>query len=469
MTNASIEIRVPLGQGELLLDTVYREGMHEYVAFGLVSHAWLKGHITLLVRHVIPLHENQYLSTFQHGAAWRGVAMVPIIGQAVDEGLGIVLFHAHFHNGPPKLSRDDIASAERLIPMFRQRVPTRAHGSVVLSRTHASGIVYPPGESQPRATITMRWYGEAIQNWISGSDPTPSTDPNPIFNSQALVVGGPGQTALHNAKVAVVGLSGGGSHVVQQLAHLGIGLLIMIDPDRVEARHRHRIVGLTWLDTLFKRRKVDVMARLVERLGTGSRCIKLFAKVPEPTAVEALKSADIIVGCLDNLHARADLQEIASRFLIPYVDVGVNIRQTVAEEKRDPRVSIGGNVITFTPGGFCMWCCGFLSKDKLAAELNGPNRSYFQNKTGEAQVVSLNGIVASQAVTEVLQLLTGFGGSGIRQQDVGLYGEHGIQRGFRKLDGVKGNLTDWGAKQYLGCIHCGQTLARGDVAWCSPR
>ena len=465
MTSTNVEIRVPLGQGELLLDTVYREGMHEYVAFGLVSHARHNGHTTLLLRHVIPLHENQYLSTFQHGAAWRGTAMVPIIGQAVDEGLGIVLFHAHLHNGPPRLSRDDVASAERLLPLFRQRVPTRPHGSVVLSRSHAGGIIYLPGESKPRTTITIRWYGEAIENWGSGSDPTPTPNPNLTLDSQGLVVGELGKTVLHKTRVAVVGLSGGGSHVVQQLAHIGIGLIIMIDPDRTEYRHRHRIVGLTWLDTLFRRQKVDVMARLVKRLGTGSRCIKVFAKVPEPEAVEALKSADIIVGCLDNLHARADLQEIASRFLIPYVDVGVSIRQTPAEAKHDPRVSIGGNVITFIPGGFCMWCCGFLSKDKLSGELTGPNRSYFQNKDGEAQVVSLNGVVASQAVTEVLQLLTGFGGNGIRQQDVALPGEHGMQRGFRKLDGIAGTLVDWGARKRMMCEHCNGTLARGTLVW----
>jgi hypothetical protein len=465
MTNTNVEIRVPLGQGELLRDTVYREGLHEYVAFGLVSHARNNGHTTLLLRHVIPLHENQYLSTFQHGAAWGGAAMVPIIGQAVDEGLGIVLFHAHLHNGPPKLSRDDIASAERLLPMFRQRVPTRPHGSVVLSRSHADGIVYLPGESKPCTTISIRWYGEAIEIWNSGSDPTPTSAPNPTLDSQALVVGGLGKTVVCRARVAVVGLSGGGSHVVQQLAHLGIGLIIMIDPDRVEHRHRHRIVGLTWLDTFLRRRKVDVMAHLVKRLGTGSRCIKVFAKVPEPEAIEALKSADIIVGCLDNLHARADLQDLASRFLIPYVDVGVSIRQTPAEAKNDPRVSIGGNVITFIPGGFCMWCCGFLSKDKLSAELAGPNRSYFQNKRGEAQIVSLKGAVSSQSVTEVLQLLTGFGGSGIRQLDIMVHGEHGTQRGFRKLDGVKGTLADWGAKKNMMCEHCGGTLGRGDLVW----
>jgi hypothetical protein len=187
--------------------------------------------------------------------------------------------------------------------------------------------------------------------------------------------------------------------------------------------------------------------------------------VPEAGAIEALKEADIIVGCVDNLHTRLDLQELAWRFLIPYIDVGVNIRGVEGARDSDPRVVIGGNVITLMPGGFCLWCCGFLSDEKLAQELAGPNRSYFQNHTGEAQVVSLNGLVASQAVCEVLQLLTGFAGTGTRRKDLALNHEETSQRGFRKLNGISGTLQDWGATRRTTCHHCNDTLARGAVVW----
>src|SRR5438034_8630548 len=129
------------------------------------------------------------------------------------------------------------------------------------------------------------------------------------------------------------------------------------------------------------------------------------------------------------------------------------------------RVSIGGNVLTLIPGGFCMWCCGFLSKEKIDAELVGPNRNYFENRTGEAQVVSLNGVAASQAVTEVLQLLTGFAGRGLRRADVALPDQSTLQRGFRKLDGVRGTLEEWGAARRPDCTFCTATLAAGVVAW----
>jgi hypothetical protein len=112
-----------------------------------------------------------------------------------------------------------------------------------------------------------------------------------------------------------------------------------------------------------------------------------------------------------------------------------------------------------------MWCSGFLSKEKLDAELNGSNRNYFENRGGEAQVVSLNGLVASQAVTEVLQLLTGFGGSGLRRRDVALGEKSGLQRGFRKLNGVRGTLDDWGAARRSDCAPCYSTVGAGTITW----
>ena len=146
----------------------------------------------------------------------------------------------------------------------------------------------------------------------------------------------------------------------------------------------------------------------------------------------------------------------------------MNIRAIKDPEPDGPRVTIGGNILTLIPGGFCMWCSGFLSREKLHSELKGPNRNYFENRDGEAQVVSLNGVVASQAVTEVLQLLTGLGGSGLRRRDVELDGQSGLQRGFRKLNGVRGTLDDWGAARRSDCSFCSSMVGAGAVSWCGP-
>ncbi len=462
-------LRIPLGLGELLMETVFRPGRHEYVALGLVSSSTLAGREVLLLRRIFTLPEEAYFHAPGHGGAWRGSAMIPALETAVDEGLGLVVFHAHAHDGPPGISGDDRGSAARLLPMFAARVPARPHGSVVLSRTDATGLIVFPGASAAAKEVALdvRWLGASILDWPAGGARQPIHGAMD-FARQRLIVREDGQRTLADSRVAVVGLGGGGSHVAQQLAHLGVGEIILVDADRVAPTDRHRLVGLTRLDVWLRRKKTVVIRRAVRRIGMGTRCEMVNERVPGPKALAALTRGDVIVGCVDNLHARADLQELAWRFLIPYVDVGVNIRAIEKPERHGPRVAIGGNVLTLIPGDFCMWCCGFLSKEKLATELRGPNRSYFENREGDAQVVSLNGVVASQAVTEVLQLLSGFAGSGLGDSAVQLDGEPGIQRGFRKLDGVRGTLVDWGAARRPGCSFCGSTLAAGTVAWTSP-
>ena len=158
-----LELRIPLGVGEALRDIVFRPGRHEYVAMRLTSHARLGDRDTLFLRHLLELPESAYHpNAARHGAVWSGSAMIPAITTAIEETLGIVIFHAHGHGEPLQLSDDDLRSAERLIPMFRACVPARPHGSAVLSENHAVGIVMMPGESVSRTDIDVRWLGASI-------------------------------------------------------------------------------------------------------------------------------------------------------------------------------------------------------------------------------------------------------------------------------------------------------------------
>jgi hypothetical protein len=55
-----VDLRIPLGLGEALRETVYRPGLHEYVALGLVSHARLGDRDTLFLRHLFESPETAY-------------------------------------------------------------------------------------------------------------------------------------------------------------------------------------------------------------------------------------------------------------------------------------------------------------------------------------------------------------------------------------------------------------------------
>ncbi len=454
------QLRFPLGLGHQLREIVFGQAAHEMVAFCLVTHVQVGAETVLLVRRVFGLSEDDYVDGPGHGAAWRGASMLPIIDIAMREGLGIVLVHAHDFGERARLSADDLASARRLVPMFQARVPGRPHGSIVLGRGTASGLLALPG-CLPVVTndLGVRWLGAAIVDWPTGvGDPTVDQE---AFDRQALVMGDQG--LLARARIVVVGLCGGGSHVVHQLAHTGVGTIIGIDDDMCDGTNLHRAIGMRPQDGRRRTPKTQVMSRLVRNIGTGAKFIGIQARVPDRQTIDALMSADVIVGCVDNLHARADLMEIAWRNCVSYVDVGVNIRalKGVASE---PRASIGGNVHVFIPGGFCSWCCGFITNDKLRGERGGrDDRSYFQNKRGQAQVVSFNAVVAGQAVSEVLQLVSAYRGSSIDPAAL-LIGD-GQQRGALKFDGMRGTLQEWGATRRPECPTCNEVLAAGSLVW----
>ena len=50
---------------------------------------------------------------------------------------------------------------------------------------------------------------------------------------------------LQNLSVAVVGCSGTGSPVIEQLARLGVGRLLLVDPDVVKVKNLNRILNTT--------------------------------------------------------------------------------------------------------------------------------------------------------------------------------------------------------------------------------
>ena len=48
---------------------------------------------------------------------------------------------------------------------------------------------------------------------------------------------------LRKGHVGIVGLGGGGSHVAQQLAHIGVENFVLCDPDYYEDKNHNRTVG----------------------------------------------------------------------------------------------------------------------------------------------------------------------------------------------------------------------------------
>lgn len=196
---------------------------------------------------------------------------------------------------------------------------------------------------------------------------------------------------LAAAHIAVVGVGGGGSHVIQQLAHVGIGTFTLFDPDIAKRENMNRLVGATQQDVRDERLKVDIARRVIESVSETAH-VHPFATTWQDNFLQ-LREADIIVGCVDSFSERAQLEAAARRCLTPYVDLGMDVYDL------NDRYAIAGQVALSMPGGACLRCMGIVTETSLAREQYGA-------AGGLPQVVWPNGILASAAVGILVELLT---------------------------------------------------------------
>ncbi|MDE0146289.1 MAG: ThiF family adenylyltransferase [Nitrospira sp.] len=202
------------------------------------------------------------------------------------------------------------------------------------------------------------------------------------------------EAVLDATTVGLVGLGGGGSHIVQQFAHIGIGRYVLADHDRIDFTNTTRLVGGTLKDIKNKMWKTEIAARLIRSLQPNAAIIQIRDKWQ--TATDQLKGCDLILGAVDSFVERDQLERFARRHLIPYIDIGMDVH-----DLRENGFLISGQVILSTPGNPCLWCCGLITDKQLKQEA-----TQYGLAGGRPQVIWPNGILASTAVGLAIQVIT---------------------------------------------------------------
>lgn len=206
------------------------------------------------------------------------------------------------------------------------------------------------------------------------------------------------QLALEGCRVGVLGLGGGGSHVAQQLAHVGFKQFVIFDPDVVKDVNLNRMVGATQFDARWRTPKVAVAERVVLALQPDAEVETHQARWQE--AALHLRSCDLVFSCVDGFLERREAESCCRRFLIPMIDVGLDVHLVEGESPQ-----MAGQVILSMPGHACMTCLGFLTDQRLAQEA-----TVYGAAGPRPQVVWANGVLASTAVGIAVNLLTGWTG-----------------------------------------------------------
>jgi molybdopterin/thiamine biosynthesis adenylyltransferase len=175
------------------------------------------------------------------------------------------------------------------------------------------------------------------------------------------------------------------------VAHLGVNNFLVFDADRVELSNLNRLVGATYEDAKSEILKVEIASRVARLLNPYCR----IEAVPDTwqNRPKLLRSSDVVFGCVDTFRGRYELEIACRRYLIPYIDIGMEVHA-----KSDGHF-VSGQVILSMPGGPCMRCLGYITDADLAREAE-----QYGAAGPRPQVVWPNGVLASSAVGIFTQL-----------------------------------------------------------------
>lgn len=232
------------------------------------------------------------------------------------------------------------------------------------------------------------------------------------FDRQRKIFGDEGQKRLGATTVGVVGGGGLGSFIVLELAYLGVGKILIVDDDCLdeELSNRNRLVG-AWESHAPGALKAHILRDLALAIDSEIDVEVVETPLESDEAKAALAGVDVVVGCVDHDGPRFSLNEFCCRSGLPLIDSGSD---TMPDEGE---VIFGGRVCVATHETGCLMCLGVLDQNEMREYNESPTQRtdrkaiYGVDKDalagGGPAVITVNGVVASIAATELMVLVTG--------------------------------------------------------------
>lgn len=125
------------------------------------------------------------------------------------------------------------------------------------------------------------------------------------------------QLRLFRSRVAVIGCGGLGGYIIEELARLGVGRIVAVDPDVFEEHNLNRQLLAT--PEFLGLKKVAAAARRVDRLNPSVDLIPVGEAFGKENGRSLIKGADVVVDGLDSIAVRLELAEACREEGIPLV------------------------------------------------------------------------------------------------------------------------------------------------------
>jgi hypothetical protein len=453
-----IVLRLTATQHEQLKRHFYSGDGKESVALALCgTHRGTRG-TTLCVHRIVPVLDDACTERSAVTVLWPIEPHIPLFAEAARKKMVVLKIHSH-PSGFPAFSKLDEQADRALLGSLLHLAPNESG--------HVSAVMLPDGKIFARVLGMNRRFARVqrvvvVGDTVDAYEATGAVKTKPMLDEAFLrtqqAFGARTVSMLSRMRIAVVGCSGTGSWVVEMLSRLGVGELVLVDPDVVERKNLNRIVNSTAADAAAGRAKVEVFARAIRRLGIGTKVIACNTDILQRKVVGALADCDFLFGCVDSADGRDALNRIAAFYTIPYIDVGVHLQA----DGHGGVQQVCAAVHYLIPDGSSLLSRRVITSEQVRAESlrrRAPDQYAALRKEGYIQgvnvdspaVISINGFAASHAVNEMLARIHPF------RRDAN--SEFRLQT-FSLSDGAWLRIEDGGACSYLS-----KRAGRGD---CTP-
>lgn len=398
---------------------------------------------------LIPHHE---CDRRRDSIQWPTDRLVPLLEEAGRLGMAVVKIHSH-PGGYDRFSAFDDASDREFFQAAESWTEcSLPHGSVValpcgrlFGRTQGSRHEHVPMEMISVA-------GDSVEYWFDQP-----ADLVPAFTDRhAQVLGESTVMILRRLRAAVVGCSGTGSPTVEQLYRLGVGELVLVDPDFVGVENLNRILNAGTSDAQHRRAKVQVLEEAIHNAGLGTDVIALARDLFTPDVVREVALCDVIFGCVDSVFARHVLNKLASTYCIPYFDLGVGLQA----DGNGGIAHITGAIHYLQPDGSSLLSRGAYTLDAVQADaLRRSDPTEHSKRLAAGYIAGAD--VARPAVISVNMIFSGLGVLEFLHRVHPMRDEPNSQFALQRLS-LTNDLRD--AQEDGGrCLVISRTLGRGDM------
>lgn len=391
--------------------------------------------------------ERQAKDQLRPSAQWLSAA----IGHAIEAQAGLLFVHSHPDESyPVSFSLADQSALNALAP----------HIAPMLDGPFAAAVVHPQG-----------WTGSVFANgvWepVDGIralgrslrllNPARTRVEDAALDARQIDALGVVHQRLRQLVVGIVGCGGTGSPTAEQLVRMGVASVILVDHDPLDTPSNvRRVFGskMTDLEATPPRLKVDIVGDHLDGIGLGGEVRRVRGDVRVEGVLRALLDADVVICATDTHGSRAILNELASTYLLPVIDIGVR----AGAKANGNLVGLVAEVRVLTPVTPCLWCREAISADVIRAEnLPEPERrklrreGYMVQGVGEPapSIVALTVLGSGLATCAMIALLSEEG----QVAPTGYW-----------VDGLLGDNREVGPKMPLPGCRCTKYVGWGDRA-----